>query len=95
MSRAVALLLVAQFLTAFADNAVLFVAIAMVLEHAALGDWYVPALQSAFLVAFVVLAPWVGRLADRFSKPKVLIAGNVLKALGALLMVLQVEPLIA
>ena len=95
MNRAVGVLLVAQFLTAFADNAILFVAIAMVMSAAQYGDWYIPALQSAFLIAFVLLAPWVGRFADRFSKPKVLIAGNVLKALGALMMIFTVEPLLA
>lgn len=95
MSRGVAVLLVAQFLTAFADNAILFAAVAMVLKGPQYGDWYIPALQSAFLIAFVVLAPWVGVFADRVSKPRVLIIGNLLKAVGALLMVLQVEALIA
>jgi LPLT family lysophospholipid transporter-like MFS transporter len=94
MKRSVYTLLIAQFLTAFADNAILFAAIAMVL-HAAVGGWYVPALQSAFLVAFVVLAPWVGRFADRRSKSGVLIVGNVLKALGTVLMLVGVDPLIA
>lgn len=95
MNRSVGVLLVAQFLTAFADNAILFVAIAMVMSAAQYGDWYIPALQSAFLVAFVLFAPWVGRIADNFPKPRVLIAGNVLKAIGALMMILQIEPLIA
>ena len=92
MNRAVAVLLVAQFLTAFADNAILFVAIAMVMSAAQYGDWYIPALQSAFLVAFVLLAPWVGRFADRFPKPNILIAGNVLKAAGALMMIRHGSP---
>ena len=59
MNRGVRILLGAQFLTAFADNAILFTAIAMLLE-APRGAWYVPALQASFLVAFVALAPWVG-----------------------------------
>jgi LPLT family lysophospholipid transporter-like MFS transporter len=94
MNRSVAVLMLAQFLSAFADNAILFTAIAMVRENAP-GAWYVPALQSAFLVAFVVLAPWVGPLADRRTKPVVLIMGNALKAAGAFLMLVQVEPLLA
>ena len=49
MSRGVGVLLGAQFLTAFADNAILFTAIAMLIE-APRGAWYVPALQAAFLV---------------------------------------------
>ena len=98
MSRGVLVLLGAQFLTAFADNAILFTAIAMVFfdPHAPLrGAWYVPALQASFLVAFVVLAPWAGPLADRRPKPHVLLIGNVLKAAGAALMFAGVEPVAA
>ena len=86
MSRAVAVLLGAQFLTALADNAILFTALAM-LNQAPRGEWYVGALQAAFLVAFVVLAPWVGVFADRRSKPRVLLLGNVLKGAGAALLI--------
>jgi LPLT family lysophospholipid transporter-like MFS transporter len=87
-------LLSAQFLTAFADNAILFTAIEMLFLQPR-GDWYVPALQASFLVAFVVLAPWVGVLADRRPKPHVLLIGNVLKAAGAGLMIAGVEPMAA
>ena len=52
-------------------------------------------MQSAFLVAFVVLAPWVGSLADRRPKPHVLLLGNVLKGAGASLMFVGVEPIAA
>ena len=87
--------LVTQFLTAFADNAVLFTAITMVMADADAGSWYVPMLQAAFLVAFVMLAPWVGRFADGRAKPKVLLMANVVKATGAGLLVMGVEPLLA
>jgi LPLT family lysophospholipid transporter-like MFS transporter len=96
MSRGVRVLLGAQFLTAFADNAILFTAIAMLLDaQTARGAWYVPALQASFLVAFVVLAPWAGPFADRRPKPQVLLIGNVLKAAGAALMFVGVEPMAA
>ena len=98
MSRGVRVLLGAQFLTAFADNAILFTAIAMLFfDHAAppRGAWYVPALQASFLVAFVALAPWSGPFADRRPKAHVLLIGNVLKAAGAALMFAGVEPLAA
>jgi LPLT family lysophospholipid transporter-like MFS transporter len=94
VTRGVPVLLGAQFLTAFADNAILFTAIAMLFD-APRGDWYVPALQASFLVAFVALAPWVGVLADRRPKPQVLLLGNVLKAVGAGLMFAGVEPMAA
>ncbi|HFD80737.1 MAG TPA: lysophospholipid transporter LplT [Gammaproteobacteria bacterium] len=95
MNRGVFGLLVAQFLSAFADNAILFVAIAMVLQGEYSGEWYIPALQSVFLVAFVVVAPWVGAFADSRSKPLVLIVGNLVKTLGIGLILLDVDPLIA
>jgi LPLT family lysophospholipid transporter-like MFS transporter len=94
MKRSVYVLLVAQFLTAFADNAILFTAFAMV-SQADLGEWYKPALQASFLVAFVVLAPWVGRLADRRSKRSVLALGNALKAVGTGLLLSGLDPLLA
>src|SRR5690606_8055638 len=95
MRRGVYALLAAQFLTAFADNAILFTAIAMVLRATEAAPWYVPALQSAFLVAFVILAPWAWPFADRRPKAHVLLLGNFMKALGAGLMFLGVEPIAA
>lgn len=95
MSKAFVALLMAQFLSAFADNAILFTVIALVMHAPNPATWYVPALQSAFLVAFVVLAPWVGQLADHFPKARVLIVANFLKASGAGLLLLNIEPLFA
>lgn len=95
MTRGLYALLVAQFLTAFADNAILFTAIAMVLNAPGTGAWYIPALQSAFLIAFVVLAPWVGPFADNRPKAVVLMIGNLLKGAGALLILVGLEPLLA
>lgn len=88
-------LLTTQFLTALADNAILFIAVAMVMQGLLEGDWYVSALQSCFLVAFVVLAPWVGVFADTRSKPQVLMLANLLKAGGAGIMLLGGHPLLA
>lgn len=95
MKRDVALLLLAQFLTAFADNAILFTAITMIMQSASAPSWYVPALQASFLVAFVVLAPWVGVFADTRAKSRVMTYANIVKGVGAGLMMLQVEPLLA
>jgi LPLT family lysophospholipid transporter-like MFS transporter len=95
MNKQIYPLLLAQFLSAFADNAILFTVIAMVMQSTQLASWYVPALQSSFLVAFVVLAPWVGGFADNHPKSRVLIIGNLIKAAGAGLLLINVEPLIA
>ncbi|MBN4081897.1 MAG: lysophospholipid transporter LplT [Gammaproteobacteria bacterium] len=88
-------LLIAQFLTAFADNAILFTAITWVFANADTQPWYVPALQASFLIAFVVLAPWVGAYADTHAKPKVMVSANLVKIVGAGLMIVSVEPLLA
>ncbi|TPQ26539.1 lysophospholipid transporter LplT [Methylomonas koyamae] len=95
MNKSIYPLLVAQFLSAFADNAILFTVIAMVMQQAELASWYVPALQSAFLVAFVALAPWAGGFADSQPKSRVLIIANLIKAGGAGLLLVKVEPLLA
>ncbi|MCK9637381.1 MAG: lysophospholipid transporter LplT [Methylobacter tundripaludum] len=95
MNKQIYPLLIAQFLSAFADNAILFTVIAMVMQSTQLPGWYVPALQSVFLVAFVVLAPWVGGFADNHPKSRVLIIANLIKAAGAGLLLCNVEPLIA
>lgn len=95
MNKQIYPLLIAQFLSAFADNAILFTVIAMVMHSHELPTWYVPALQSAFLVAFVVLAPWVGGVADNHAKSRVLIIANLIKAVGAGLLLCKVEPLLA
>lgn len=88
-------LLIAQFLSAFADNAILFTVIALVMQAPTQISWYVPALQSVFLVAPVLFAPWVGVFADSHPKSRVLFIANLIKASGAVLLLLHIEPLIA
>jgi len=95
MSKHIYPLLIAQFLSAFADNAILFTVIALVMQAAQPPTWYIPAMQSVFLVAFVMLAPWVGAFADNHAKPRVLIIANLIKAVGAGLLFMKVEPLVA
>ncbi|MFC1749508.1 lysophospholipid transporter LplT [Pseudomonadota bacterium] len=87
--------LATQFLTAFADNAVLFTAITMVMKQMEVGAWYVPALQASFLVAYVVLAPWVGRFSDARPKPRVLVGANIVKAAGVVMLLFHIDPLLA
>ena len=95
MKRDVYLVLFAQFLTAFADNAILFTAITMVMQATTTPAWYIPALQGSFLVAFVLFAPWVGPYADARPKAHVLTSGNIVKGIGAGMMMLQVGPLLS
>ncbi len=87
-------LLSAQFLSALADNALLFAAIAMLKAHAA-PDWQIPMLQEFFVVAFIVLAPFVGPLADNYPKGRVMMLANTVKFTGAAAMLLGLDPLIS
>jgi len=95
MNKKLSFLLLAQFLSAFADNAILFTIIAIVMQSNELAPWYVPALQSMFLIAFIVFAPWVGAFADHYAKSKVLLIANLIKASGAILLLLNIEPLLS
>lgn len=94
LSRGMLAVLVAQFLSALADNALLFAAIAMLHAHAA-PSWQTPMLQEAFVVAFIFLAPFVGPFADAWPKGRVMLVANAMKFAGASTMLLGLHPLIA
>ena len=47
MNRPVYTLLLAQFLTAFADNAILFAAFAMITQSGGHGTWHISNVQAA------------------------------------------------
>ena len=94
MAPGVGYLISAQFVSGLADNALLIIAIARLSE---LGQnaWLAPLLKAVFTLAYVVLAPFVGALADRWPKARVMLAANGLKGLACALMALTVEPLLA
>ena len=94
MKRDLARVLLTQFLTALADNALLFVAVTLSLRQGAPG-WYIPALQGMFLLAYVFGAPWAGRLADAWPKRRVLWSTNLVKLLGVVGLLLGLDPLLA
>ncbi|HSQ05870.1 MAG TPA: lysophospholipid transporter LplT [Burkholderiales bacterium] len=85
--------LVAQFLSALADNALLIAAIAIVKQEGALR--LVPVLQEFFVIPFILLAPFVGSIADAWPKGRVMLAANTLKLAGALMMFVGSSPLVA
>lgn len=93
-SRGMVAVLAAQFLSALADNALLFAAIAMLREHSA-PSWQTPLLQAFFVIAFVVLAPFVGPFADSWSKGRVMLVANAMKFVGAAAMLAGLHPLLA
>ncbi len=85
--------LLAQFFSALADNAILIAAIAIVKSQDMAN--LVPLLQESFVVPFILLAPFVGQIADGFPKGRVMLVGNLVKLVGALAMVAGANPLTA
>ncbi len=94
VSRGMLAVLAAQFISALADNALLFAAIALLKTQLA-PDWQTPLLQEFFVAAFIVLAPFVGPFADSWPKSRVMFAANALKFLGAGAMLAGLHPLLA
>ncbi len=86
------LILAAQFLSALADNALLFAAIALLKELSA-PDWHTPLLQEFFIISYILLAPFVGPFADALPKGKVMFISNAIKFGGCLAMWMGMAPL--
>ncbi|MBI5918607.1 MAG: lysophospholipid transporter LplT [Nitrosomonadales bacterium] len=88
------IILAAQFFSALADNALLFAAIALLKElHSP--SWHTPVLQEAFVVSYILLAPFVGAFADSLPKGRVMLISNAIKLTGCLAMLAGVNPLVA
>lgn len=84
-------MLAAQFLSAMADNALLFGALAL-LRHDNYAPWTAPLLQEFFVGAYIILAPFVGPFADSSPKGRVMLLANGVKMLGALGMCVGLNP---
>ena len=84
----------AQFISALADNALLLVAMALLVEQGQAAFW-VPLLKLMFTLSYVVLGPWVGVCADTWPKQKVMMVANGVKALACMAMLWGVNPLLA
>lgn len=87
-------LLIAQFLSALADNALLFAAIALLAQLNS-PDWHTPLLQQFFVISYIALAPFVGSFADALPKGRVMFIANAIKFIGSLAMLLGMPPLYA
>jgi MFS transporter, LPLT family, lysophospholipid transporter len=94
LNRVFYTVLVAQFLSALADNALLFAAIGLLMFYG-MPDWHHPLLQSVFVIAYIVLAPFVGPFADALPKGRVLFIGNAIKFVGSATMLMGLPPLAA
>lgn len=91
MSRGMIAVIIAQFFSAFGDNALLFATLA-VLKSQFYPDWSQPVLQMLFVAAYILLAPFVGQVADSMAKGRVMMLANSLKLLGALVICFGVNP---
>lgn len=83
--------LLAQFFSAFSDNALLFVTLAM-LKSEAYPAWSQPLLQMMLVLAFILLAPFVGQCADQFPKGRVMLLANLTKLLGVVVIAIGINP---
>jgi len=84
-------LFTSQFLSAFVDNMILFIALGII-KRDAYPEYYLPFVQSTFLASYILLSPWVGRFADKEPKVKVLIIGNFVKTIGVLMLLMGSNP---
>lgn len=94
MNKGFYIILLAQFLSALADNALLFAAIALLAQLTA-PDWHVPLLQQFFVISYILLAPFVGAFADAIPKGRVMFVSNAIKFIGCLAMWFGIPPLYA
>lgn len=86
--------LIAQFLSALADNTLLFVILGLIKQQA-VPEWVTPILQQSFLIAYIVLAPFVGAIADGFAKGRVMLVANTLKFLAVMFLMVGGNPFVA
>ncbi|EDU6781311.1 lysophospholipid transporter LplT [Salmonella enterica subsp. enterica serovar Gaminara] len=92
-SKGMLSVIVAQFLSAFGDNAQLFATLAL-LKAQFYPDWSQPVLQMVFVGAYILFAPFVGQIADSFAKGRVMMVANGLKLAGAAGICLGVNPFV-
>jgi len=94
MNRGFYTIMAAQFFSSLADNALLIAAIALLADmHSP--AWMTPLLKLFFVLSYVLLAAFVGALADAFPKGRVMFVTNLIKVVGCALMFCNVHPLIA
>ncbi|EBN4498372.1 lysophospholipid transporter LplT [Salmonella enterica] len=92
-SKGMLSVIVAQFLSAFGDNALLFATLAL-LKALFYPDWSQPVLQMVFVGAYILFAPFVGQIADSFAKGRVMMVANGLKLAGAAGICLGINPFV-
>lgn len=83
MGRGFYTIMAAQFFSSLADNALLVVAIALLIDlHAP--AYLTPILKFVFVLFYVILAPFVGAFADSMAKGRVMFISNSIKIVGCI-----------
>jgi MFS family permease len=94
MKKGFSTIMAAQFFSSLADQALLVAAIELLRMDKA-PAWQVPALAPMFALFYVVLAPFVGAIADAVPKGRVMFLSNLVKVAGCLMMLVGGHPLLA
>ncbi|MEW6025115.1 MAG: lysophospholipid transporter LplT [Pseudomonadota bacterium] len=94
MNRGFYTIMAAQFFSSLADNALLFVAIDILVTMNAPAS-LTPLLKLSFVLFYVLLAAFVGAFADSLLKGRVMFIANLIKIFGCGLMFLTVHPLLS
>ncbi|HAV37947.1 MAG TPA: lysophospholipid transporter LplT [Massilia sp.] len=94
MNRGFYTIMAAQFFSSLADNALLFVAIDILVTMNAPAS-LTPLLKLSFVLFYVLLAAFVGAFADAMLKGRVMFIANLIKIFGCALMFMEVHPLLA
>jgi MFS family permease len=94
MNRGFYTIMAAQFFSSLADNALLFVAISLLVAMDAPAS-LTPLLKLSFVLFYVLLAAFVGAFADALPKGRVMFIANIIKVAGCALMFFTVHPLLA
>jgi len=94
MKRGFYTIMSAQFFSSLADNALFVVAVELLRAKDG-PEWTRAALVPMFALFYVILAPFVGALADSRPKGSVMFASNAVKVLGCLMMLFGTYPLAA
>ena len=94
MNRGFYTIMAAQFFSSLADNALLFVAISLLVAMDAPAS-LTPLLKLSFVLFYVLLAAFVGAFADSLPKGRVMFIANIIKVAGCALMFFSVHPLLS
>lgn len=94
MPRAFYIIISAQFFSSLADNALLAASIILLVEMLADSSLQ-PLLKAFFTISYVLLAPFVGAFADSRPKGNVMFITNLIKIIGAAIMLFGIHPMLA